>query len=57
MMCLIDIQCTDASDAGQDGLCLCDGYGNYIIYQNMKTNKVFVILHCSKLIKLLVNYN
>ena len=57
MMCLIDIQCTDASDAGQDGLCLCDGYGNYIINQNMKTGKVFVILHCSKLIKLLVNYN
>ena len=56
-MCLIDTQCTDASDAGQNGLCLCDGYNNCIIYQNMKTGKVFVILHCSKLIKLLINYN
>ena len=30
MINLIDTQCTDASDAGQDGLCLCDRYGNYI---------------------------
>ena len=31
-MCLIDTQCTDASDAGEDGLCLCNEYSNCIIY-------------------------